>query len=233
MATTGTSAINGVTATGNLGAATPPPTAQLNTSASPDFDRFLKLLTAQMKYQDPMQPTDPTQFVAQLAQFSQVEQQTKSNVLLQGISDALAGSGKLSENAALLGKTVQTTMKSIIVPPSGTVPLEVHVSGTDLANPRFEVLDEKGAVLRKVGLTAADTTLAFDGRDNNGNRIPPGSYSVRVVGDDASGSRQSAGSASSVGTIKEVRGDGNGSFTLVLNNGSIIKADEITRLAGT
>ena len=44
-----------------------------------DFDTFLKMLTAQAKYQDPLEPLDSTEYAAQLAQFSMVEQQVQTN----------------------------------------------------------------------------------------------------------------------------------------------------------
>ena len=69
-----------------------------------DYDSFLKLLTAQMQYQDPTKPMDATQFVAQLASFSNVEQAIKTNNKL----DSLLVSQSLSQVDGLLGKYVQS-----------------------------------------------------------------------------------------------------------------------------
>jgi flagellar basal-body rod modification protein FlgD len=73
-------------------------------------DDFLKLLVMQMQYQDPLQPMDNTQFVAQLAQFSALEQMTnvanaQSNTLqaIQGLGQAT----QLGVGFQLLGETVQ------------------------------------------------------------------------------------------------------------------------------
>jgi len=79
---------------------TPPPTS--TASSNLDYDSFLKLLTAQMKYQDPTKPMDSTQFVAQLASFSNVEQSMKMNTKL----DALITSTALNQADGLIGKTV-------------------------------------------------------------------------------------------------------------------------------
>jgi flagellar basal-body rod modification protein FlgD len=225
---TSTSAIG---ATTGVGASTPAPTTSLS-SSSQDFDRFLKLLTAQMKYQDPMQPTDPTQFVAQLAQFSQVEQQTKSNTLLQSILDQVSGAGSLSQNAALLGKSVQTSISSVTLPASGNAAaVSVSISSAStLKNLRVEVLDSSGNVARAVPANKGDTTFTFDGKDANGNRLAAGSYAVRVVGEDNSNVRQSAGSISSAGKITEVRRDSAGAFVLALENGNTVTLDDIARL---
>jgi flagellar basal-body rod modification protein FlgD len=78
---------------------------QTNTGTSAsnlDYDSFLKLLTAQMKFQDPTKPMDSTQFVAQLASFSNVEQSIKMNSKL----DALITSTALTQADGLIGKTV-------------------------------------------------------------------------------------------------------------------------------
>ncbi len=55
-------------------------------AASADFSSFLRLLTAQLRNQDPLQPLDPTQFVAQLASFSTVEQLIGANGRLDGLA---------------------------------------------------------------------------------------------------------------------------------------------------
>lgn len=74
-----------------------------------DYDAFLKLLTAQMKFQDPTKPMDSTQFVAQLASFSNVEQSIKMNSKL----DALITSAALTQADGLIGKTVTSADGSV------------------------------------------------------------------------------------------------------------------------
>lgn len=212
---------------------TTPPTAQLPSASSADFDRFLKLLTAQMQFQDPMNPTDATQFVAQLAQFSQVEQQTKTNTLLKGIAETLSGQANLAENAALLGRAVRTQSETVSVPEGGgSVPVTADVAQAALRNLRLEVLDARGDVLRRINLTAGTNQLNFDGKDGNGNPLTPGRYTARVVGEDEAGRRQTAGSLTMSGKVTELRRDGSGTLQLVLDNGAVIGAGEVTRLGG-
>jgi len=221
-----TNAATGAVAGGGTAA-----TTRLSGNGSEDYDRFLKLLTAQMKYQDPMQPTDPTQFVAQLAQFSQVEQQTKSNTYLKSILDAVSGSANLAENAALLGRTVQTQLSQITLSSTGaTVPLTAQVNAGTLSGTRLEVLDASGNVVRKVSLNSGTTDLTFDGKDSSGIALAAGTYKVRVVGEDASGARQSAGTVSNSGKITELRRGADGGISLLLENGAQVSAAEISRL---
>ncbi|MFC4169100.1 flagellar hook assembly protein FlgD [Teichococcus aestuarii] len=228
--------VSNVTATSNAAAASTgaaasgPATAKLN-SSSPDFDRFLTLLTAQMKFQNPLEPTDPTQFVAQLAQFSQVEQQTKTNSLLQGIATSLSGGGGLAENAALLGRTVQMQMSRMVLPTAGAnVPVTVDVPAGSLTNLRLEVLNSAGEVVRQVPVQTGSTQLSFDGKDSNGVALAAGSYAVRVIGQNAENARQVAGTITSSGKVTEVRRDSSGEMNLVLDNGNVVSATDITRL---
>lgn len=65
-------------------------------------DDFLKLLVGQLQHQDPMQPADDTQFVGQMAQFSQLEQETNTAQSTSDMSTQLTRSGALG----LIGRTV-------------------------------------------------------------------------------------------------------------------------------
>lgn len=70
-----------------------------------DYNAFLKLLIAQLKNQDPTKPTDSTEFVAQLATFSQVEQNIAANQKL----DSLLTSSALSLADSVIGRTITTS----------------------------------------------------------------------------------------------------------------------------
>ncbi|MCO5162598.1 MAG: flagellar hook assembly protein FlgD [Mesorhizobium sp.] len=78
-----------------------------------DYQSFLKLLVAEMKNQDPTSPMESTDYVAQLATFSQVEQTVQTNSKLDSILQASV----LSQAGSLIGKTVTSADGSI----TGTV----------------------------------------------------------------------------------------------------------------
>ncbi len=84
---------------------TPPPgtkTADPKQKTSVDYESFLRLLVAQLKNQDPTQPMDSTQYVAQLATFSQVEQSVQMNTKL----DQMLQGSSLSQADALIGRQI-------------------------------------------------------------------------------------------------------------------------------
>lgn len=95
-----------------------------STSATPtlDYDAFLQLLLAQMQNQDPMNPTDSTEYVSQLASFSSVEQGMNTNKKL----DQLLVVSNLSQASAMIGQTLTSadgtqsgTVASVRVDSSG------------------------------------------------------------------------------------------------------------------
>jgi flagellar basal-body rod modification protein FlgD len=85
-------------------ASTPPASTipPLNPSASLGQNDFLKLLVAQLKYQDPMKPTDSSQFMGEMAQFSTVQGVTSMGTTL----GAMSRSNEFSQGIALIGKDV-------------------------------------------------------------------------------------------------------------------------------
>jgi flagellar basal-body rod modification protein FlgD len=77
-----------------------------STGANLDQDAFLKLLVAQLKYQDPSKPVDSSEFMAQTAQFTQVQKMTEMSTAMESVlalQQGLAASG-------LVGKTAQYTL---------------------------------------------------------------------------------------------------------------------------
>jgi flagellar basal-body rod modification protein FlgD len=98
-----------ITSTSGVTAQSAATTAAAESPQSLDYDSFLQLLIAQMKNQDPTKPTDPSQFVAQLASFSSVEQAIKTNNKL----DTLMTSMALSQAEGFIGRTVTSVDGSL------------------------------------------------------------------------------------------------------------------------
>jgi flagellar basal-body rod modification protein FlgD len=78
-------------------------TVATNPASSLGENDFLQLLVAQLKYQDPSQPTDPSTFIAQTAQFTQVQDLEK---LTSTVATLIQTDG-MSTAAAMIGRTVQ------------------------------------------------------------------------------------------------------------------------------
>jgi flagellar basal-body rod modification protein FlgD len=80
----------------------PTGTTETKSKTAVDYESFLKLLVAEMKNQDPTKPMESTDFVAQLATFSQVEQSVQSNSKLDQILQSTA----LSQAGSLIGREI-------------------------------------------------------------------------------------------------------------------------------
>ncbi|TPL53953.1 flagellar hook assembly protein FlgD [Mesorhizobium sp. B2-4-6] len=98
--------------------------SQQTSKTAVDYQSFLKLLIAEMKNQDPTKPMDSTQYVAQLATFSQVEQSVQTNTKL----DQIMQSSALSQADALIGRSITSadgkttgTVASVTLSSSGLV----------------------------------------------------------------------------------------------------------------
>jgi flagellar basal-body rod modification protein FlgD len=109
-------------------------------AATVDYDAFLKLLVAQLENQDPTNPTDSAEFMAQLASFSNVEQSIKANAKLDSLITSLA----LTQADGLIGKTVTSSDGTI----SGVVEEVRIVSGGAVA-----VLESGDEVKLEAGIT--------------------------------------------------------------------------------
>jgi len=83
--------------------------ATSGTNNTLNYNHFLELLVAQLKNQDPTNPSDPTAFVSQLASFSSVEQLVNTNSKL----DALLTQSELSQAGSIIGRTVTSSDGSI------------------------------------------------------------------------------------------------------------------------
>jgi flagellar basal-body rod modification protein FlgD len=96
---TGATGSSGTTSTTNA------TSSDLTAASSKDKDLFLKLLVAQMKYQDPSNPTDPNQFLSQTAQYTTVEKLDALSV----VSKQVYESSRQQTAASLVGRTVTFT----------------------------------------------------------------------------------------------------------------------------
>jgi flagellar basal-body rod modification protein FlgD len=208
------------------------PTSQVGTQANnPQMNQFLQLLTTQLQNQDPMQPTDPTQFVAQLAQFSTVEQLVQGNTTLGTMNTSLSGLAS-GQYAGMIGHSVTANVTSLTVPASGTVsqPMSFQLSSTALTNARVAITNSSGTVVGTLPVSGSSGTVTFNGTTSNGQTLPAGQYTVSLVGTDSTGATQTAGTLTSAGTVSSIAQNSGGAWQLQLSNGSSVAASSVVAL---
>ncbi|MGB0410586.1 MAG: flagellar hook capping FlgD N-terminal domain-containing protein [Pikeienuella sp.] len=151
----------------------PAATAALENGAiEADFDTFLSLLTAQLKNQDPLKPVDSTEFVAQLAEFSAVEQQVQSNTSLKNILETLQG-GDISSLATWLGSKVSTGDTAVFSGAPITLSL-TPPAGADRAV--LVIRNEAGVEAARLGLDPKAHSVVWAGENDLGTPPPAGRY---------------------------------------------------------
>ncbi len=189
-----------------------------------DFQTFLTLLTTQLKNQDPLKPMESTEFVAQLASFSSVEQQVRTNDRLEQILDALGG-GSTGGLAAWIGKEVRAPAQANFT----GVPIEIETTPLDGSDSAVLVVrNDFDEVVARRAIDAADATLSWDGKTELGATLPDGAYSFAV--DSYAGADLIGSSPGQVfARVKEVRLEDGAAF-LLLDGGGKVSIDDVTAL---
>jgi flagellar basal-body rod modification protein FlgD len=177
---------------------------------------FLTLLVAQLKNQDPLNPDDPTEFTAQLAQFSSLEQLTNLNKSMEGLTTAQANSQKLSA-LSLIGKNVAYNGSSLTFD-GEPVDIGYQLDGT-ASSVTLSVQDTNGKTVYTT--QAADTEqdagnhfITWNGTDQNGNTVADGKYKIILQ-------VSAAGGDSSIATAPLIRSEVTGVDLSAAGNGML------------
>ena len=180
-------AVSGISNTSNT--QTGSGTGSINSLAdlSQNYETFLRLLTAQLRNQDPLQPQDSAEFTNQLVQFSQVEQQISSNQKLDNLI-ASVNNGQPNQALGYLGKTVEIQSNGIpLQDGSADFTVSLDMAPTEAV---VEITDAKtNKVIRTLTLPNASGTheLEWDGLDEAGNKMEDGTYVANVKATGADG----------------------------------------------
>jgi flagellar basal-body rod modification protein FlgD len=211
----------------SMGAASggaPSVAAKAGATLNSDFETFLKMLTAQMKNQDPMNPVDSTEFASQLAAFSTVEQQVLTNDLLTDLGRQMGVLG-MAQLQGWVGMAARAEMP--VVFDGSPVELMTRTQpGTDLA--RLVVRDARGGIVQEMDIPPTGGEFLWSGRDGAGALLPDGIYSITV---DSFQGQDMLGSApvQSHARIVEAR-MANGSTVLVMEGGQQVNAADVLGL---
>ena len=153
-------------------------------------DDFLQLLTMQLRYQDPLNPLENTEFIAQMAQFTSLEQ-------LQNINQTLTTTQNKEGNlqtafannlvTSLVGKDVEVVTDQVVFYGKDT---EVNFGlGMGARQATMSILDARGQLVREFELdvTQAHGSVQWDGHSEDGRRVPEGAYRVVVTAEGVGG----------------------------------------------
>lgn len=199
------------------------------TTLADDFDNFLTLLTTQLSHQDPLDPVDSSEFVQQLVSFTGVEQAVNTNSNLEQLISLL----KLDQSASAvgyLGTTVEAEGDSTVL--NGSFATFNYNLPVNAATTEIQILNAQGSVVFTApGPTdAGDHTLAWDGRDNNGVKLPDGTYRISISARNSDGDLLTATTRISGKVTKVETVDGAVVLTV---NGIGVPLDKVISVAET
>jgi flagellar basal-body rod modification protein FlgD len=201
-----------------------PPSASGKATISSDFETFLKMLTAQARYQDPLEPIDSTEYAAQLAQFSMVEQQVKTNDTLAGFVSQLG-----SQNAASLSAWVGKEVRAEAPARFDGSPITVSPQTAPGADKAYLVVsNDAGTIVDRKVLPMTGGNVIWSGLDGDGMPFASGIYRFAV---ESHSGEENLGTAPAevYSTVHEAQIEA-GEVVLVLDGGQTVSALTVSAL---
>ncbi|MCE5264248.1 MAG: flagellar hook assembly protein FlgD [Deltaproteobacteria bacterium] len=144
-------------------------------------DEFMKLLLAQLKNQDPLNPMDGTDFAAQLAQFSSLEQLTNLNTTLetQSVNQMTLG---YAQSVNMIGKEVVANAGNTITATGQTASLNYQLA-SDAQSVTITILDKNGRLVKTWDESAKSAGMNHTTWDCSG--VERGDYTYQVTAKDS------------------------------------------------
>lgn len=201
-----------------------PTGAAANGALSADFETFLKMLTTQMRNQDPLNPIDSTDFAVQLATFSTVEQQVQTNDLLTGLTGQMATIG-MGQFVGWIGLEAEVAGPVAYdgAPVRLSAPVAERADGAELV-----VTDAQGAIVLRQAIAPQGGPVVWQGHDSRGRPLPHGTYDIAVESL-SRGEVIAREAAQLLGRIEEARRDGD-EVRLILETGQSVRATDVLGL---
>lgn len=194
---------------------------------------FLNLLVSQMRNQDPLDPMKGTEFAAQLAQFSSLEQLTNLNESMTASLDAnaiLAQSINNGLSATFIGKEVRANTDTFRYTGSGDVKLGYELP-MDAGSVKVRIYDANGRLVKTIdgGTDKGVNNLSWDGGLVKDEMAPSGTYTFKVEAKDTAGNALTAPQYV-FGTVSGVRFKSDGTVFVV--DGMEISLGDILEIMG-
>ena len=158
-------------------------------------DDFLTLLVAQLQHQDPLNPAESTEFTAQLAQFSSLEQLQNIEATLNGFEVYQSTLNNI-QSSGFIGKSVTATGSMFGVNGGNPDPIRFDLVN-DADSVYIQVYDDFGGFVTDIqagARQAGEQQVAWDGQDSNGVAVADGAYTFTVMAMNSDGAVVSSNS---------------------------------------
>jgi flagellar basal-body rod modification protein FlgD len=161
-------------------------------------DDFLLLLVTQLRFQDPLNPMENTEFVSQLAQFRSMESSSNIETAIKNLDESFQGTVKAQNYAAqsitntsavsLIGKQVRLKQTDIdwIASAGKDVKLNVNLGNNKAAV--LQIKDKEGTIIKSIQVeknnNSSETPVEWDGTDDQGKIVETGKYEIHFENED-------------------------------------------------
>lgn len=201
-----------------------------STSGSDTYNMFLQILCTELENQNPLDPTDTTEFTSQLTSYSQLEQAINTNDKLDEVLSAF-DSMSLSNGVGYIGKEVEADSDTLTVSDDGSVDASWKYDLDSAAESvTLTVVDSDGnTVWSGSGETGSGShEFTWDGTNTKGVAVSSGDYTLKVTATDSDG----ADVDSSISITGEVTAVDSTDGTTILELGDTqVNMSAVTRLA--
>jgi flagellar basal-body rod modification protein FlgD len=190
------------------------------------------LFTTQLKNQNPLDPVKNEAFVAQLAQFSQLEATTSMKASMEAMVQSMQGD-KMLAGAAMIGRKVAVPNAPAML--LGGQPVQASVDlPTGADGVQMQILDNRGQVVRKLIYPAqspGSMKLAWDGMSDSGASMPDGAYTMQVLASSLGKAVQPV--VNMFSTVRSVSnaGTGDNTWLLEVDGGKSVSLANVKQIA--
>ncbi len=156
----------------------------LSATKSLGLNEFLLILTTELSNQNPLDPLNSRDFIAQTAQFASLNQFKGLNASLQNLSD-LQQIMNNALTASLIGKEVKAQVSSINLKENTPISIGYDLE-SDVNNVKLEIYDKNGALVKTIeagSQSKGQESIEWDGKDQNGINVSPGEYMYKIKGE--------------------------------------------------
>ncbi|MDR3449341.1 MAG: FlgD immunoglobulin-like domain containing protein [Alphaproteobacteria bacterium] len=226
MTITAVSALGTATSANDAANAASSTAASATSTLNLDFASYLKILTAQLKNQDPTNATDPNQFTQELVELGGVQQQITTNTNLAALIKA-DSANTLATGINYIGNYVEAADSTNVFPLQTSASEFGYTLASTASQAIVNISDSSGNVVAQLsGGTASGTNyVAWDGKDSSGNQLSDGTYTFSVAATDASGNTVTVSNPTAMFRVTSVQSNTDGSLQLLAGTLSLSSAD--------